>query len=88
MAEQHNFIFEGSTSQWARLGHAEHRLLESTGLTVIIHVQHFNRTTVLSIYEPRQFGGECLIEKSFSRWSIDSASDWLAKLTNDYASWK
>lgn len=88
MAEQTKWLFDGSTSQWARLGATERRLTEETGLHVIMTYIHFNRTVLLSVYEPRPDYDEVLIEKSFSRWSIDSASDWLAKLTADYSSWK
>lgn len=81
-------IFDGNTSQWARFGHAERRLLDEAGLTAIMHHDMLRQCMVISVYEPHPDGDVCLVEKSFSRWSIDSASDWLAKLTNDYASWK
>uniref|UniRef100_A0AAU8BTI2 Uncharacterized protein n=1 Tax=Klebsiella phage PMBT12 TaxID=3137283 RepID=A0AAU8BTI2_9VIRU len=42
-------------------------------------------TVVFNVFEPR---GSLLISKRFSQWSIDSASDWLAKLMVDYSSWK
>ncbi len=88
MAEQTKWLFEGSTSQWSRLGHTERRLMDETGLRVIMTYRPFNRTVLFSVYEPRPDYDEVLVEKAFSRWSIDSASDWLAKLTTDYASWK
>ena len=78
-------IFDGDTSQWSRLGNAERYLMDHTGLTVIMHQDMLRKCTVLSVYER---SGDVLIEKSFSHWSIDSASDWLAKLCNDYASWR
>lgn len=85
MATQTKYLFDGSTAQWSRLGHAERRLLDETMLRVVMAYRTWNHTVSLSVYEPR---GELLVEKSFSRWSIDSASDWLAKLTADYSSWK
>lgn len=85
MAEQTGWLFEGSTSQWMRLGATERRLRDETMLRVVMAYHTWNHTVSLSIYEPR---GELLVSKSFSRWSIDSASDWLAKLTSDYSSWK
>lgn len=88
MAEQTKWLFEGSTSQWSRLGHTERRLMDETGLRVIMTYHPFNRTVLLSVYEPRPDYDEVLVEKSFSRWSIDSASDWLAKLAADYSSWQ
>jgi hypothetical protein len=88
MAEQTKWLFEGSTSQWSRLGATERRLLDKTGLIVIMTLDWSTQGVTLSVHEPRKFGGQCLIEKTFSRWSIDSASDWLAKLTADYSSWK
>lgn len=80
------YLFDGSTSQWSRLGYSERKLLEDTGLTVIMHFDEMLNCTVLSVYEPRR--EDCLLTKSFSRWSIDSASDWLNKLAADYASWR
>lgn len=88
MAEQTKWLFEGSTSQWSRLGATERRLRDETGLRVIMAYHHFNCTVLFSVYEPRPHHNQVLVEKSFSRWSIDSASDWLAKLTADYSSWK
>lgn len=85
MAINGDYLFDGNTSQWSRLGYAERRLLDETGLTVIMHHDMLRDCGVLSVYEPK---GDVLIEKSFSHWSIDSASDWLAKLCNDYASWR
>lgn len=85
MAEQTGWLFEGSTSQWMQLGAAERRLRDETMLSVVMAYHTWNHTVSLSVYEPR---GELLVEKSFSRWSIDSASFWLAKLTVDYSSWK
>lgn len=85
MAMQTNYLFDGSTDQWSRLGYAERRLRDETMLSVVMAYHTWNHTVSLSVYEPR---GELLVEKSFSRWSIDSASDWLAKLTVDYSSWK
>lgn len=85
MADQTKWLFDGSTSQWMRLGATERRLRDETMLSVVMEYHTWNRTISLSVYEPQ---GELLVEKSFSRWSIDSASDWLAKLTADYSSWK
>ncbi|WPJ50874.1 hypothetical protein [Klebsiella phage 175020] len=85
MAMQTSYLFDGSTDQWSRLGYAERRLRDETMLSVVMAYHTWNHTVSLSVYEPR---GELLVEKSFSRWSIDSASDWLAKLTADYSSWK
>lgn len=85
MAMQTNYLFDGSTDQWSRLGYAERRLRDETMLSVVMAYHTWNHTVSLSVYEPR---GELLVEKSFSRWSIDSESDWLAKLTADYSSWK
>lgn len=85
MAEHNKWLFDGSTSQWMRLGATERRLRDETMLSVVMAYHTWNHTVSLSVYEPR---GELLVEKSFSRWSIDSASDWLAKLTADYSSWK
>lgn len=85
MAEQTKWMFDGSTSQWMRLGATERRLRDETMLSVVMAYHTWNHTVSLSVYEPR---GELLVEKSFSRWSIDSASFWLAKLTADYSSWK
>lgn len=85
MAEQNKWLFDGSTSQWSRLGHTERRLLDETGLHVVMLEDPFTLCVSIHVYEPR---GELLLSKSFSRWSIDSASDWLAKLTSDYSSWK
>ncbi|WJE88608.1 dGTPase inhibitor [Klebsiella phage Kpn17] len=85
MAMQTNYLFDGSTDQWSRLGYAERRLRDETMLSVVMAYHTWNHTVSLSVYEPR---GELLVSKSFSRWSIDSASDWLAKLTADYSSWK
>ena len=85
MAMQTNYLFDGSTDQWSRLGYAERRLRDETMLSVVMAYHTWNHTVSLSVYEPR---GELLVSKSFSRWSIDSASDWLAKLTVDYSSWK
>lgn len=85
MAEQTKWMFDGSTSQWMQLGAAERRLRDETMLSVVMAYHTWNHTVSLSVYEPR---GELLVEKSFSRWSIDSASYWLAKLTADYSSWK
>lgn len=45
----------------------------------------FTNTVLFNVFEPR---GSLLVSKRFSHWSIDSASDWLAKLTADYSSWK
>lgn len=88
MATEKIWLFEGSTSQWSRLGEAESRLLDEMGLRVIMTYHHFNRTVLFSVYEPRPDYDEVLVEKSFSHWSIDSASDWLAKLAADYSSWQ
>ena len=88
MAVQSKYLFDGSTSQWSRLGHAERRLLDETMLRVVMTYHTWNHTVSLSVYAPHPDGDELLVEKSFSRWSIDSASDWLAKLTADYSSWK
>jgi len=88
MAEQTKWLFDGSTSQWSRLGHSERRLFEDTGLTVIMTQDWSTQGVTLSVHEPRLYGGQCLVEKTFSRWSIDSASDWLSKLLADYSSWK
>lgn len=88
MAEQTKWLFDGSTSQWSRLGATERRLMDETGLRVIMTYRPFNSTVLFSVYEPRRNPVEVLVEKSFSHWSIDSASDWLAKLTSDYSSWK
>lgn len=85
MAEQTGWMFDGSTSQWMQLGAAERRLRDETMLSVVMAYHTWNHTVSLSVYEPR---GELLVSKSFSRWSIDSASYWLAKLTADYSSWK
>lgn len=85
MAEQSKYLFDGSTSQWSRLGSSERRLLDATGLHVVMLQDMATNTVILDVYEPR---GALLIRKSFCRWSIDSASDWLAKLTADYSSWK
>lgn len=85
MAMQTNYLFDGSTDQWSRLGYAERRLRDETMLSVVMAYHTWNHTVSLSVYEPR---GELLVEKTFSRWSIDSASDWLANLTADYSSWK
>lgn len=88
MAEQTKYLFDGSTAQWSRLGYTERRLRDETGLHVIMAYLSWNHTVSLSVYEPHPDGDVLLVEKSFSRWSIDSASDWLAKLTADYSSWK
>ena len=88
MTEQTKWLFDGSTSQWSRLGATERRLTDETGLHVIMTYLSWNLTVSLSVYEPHPDGDVLLVEKSFSRWSIDSASDWLAKLTADYSSWK
>ncbi len=85
MVEQTKWLFDGSTSQWMRLGATERRLRDEAMLSVVMAYHTWNHTVSLSVYEPR---GELLVSKSFSRWSIDSASDWLAKLTADYSSWK
>ncbi len=85
MAKQTKWLFDGSTSQWSRLGAAERRLMDTTGLHVVMLDDPFTNTVVFNVFEPR---GSLLISKRFSRWSIDSASDWLAKLMVDYSSWK
>ncbi|CAK6596365.1 dGTPase inhibitor [Klebsiella phage vB_Ko_K26PH128C1] len=79
------FIFDGSTSQWSRLGASERRLVEATSLKVDMQHSPMFDAVVVYVYES---DGRLLMAKPFSRWSIDSASDWLAKLTADYASWK
>lgn len=88
MAEQTKWLFDGSTSQWSRLGSTERRLLDETGLHVVMQDNPFTLCVDFLVYEPHPDGDVLLINKTFSRWSIDSASDWLAKLTADYSSWK
>ncbi|QDK04478.1 hypothetical protein KMI1_5 [Klebsiella phage KMI1] len=88
MADQTKWLFDGSTSQWMRLGATERRLLDVTGLHVVMHDNPFILCVDFFVYKPHPDGDVLLIKKTFSRWSIDSASDWLAKLTADYASWK
>lgn len=88
MAEQTKYLFDGSTAQWSRLGATERRLRDETGLHVIMAYLVEPHSLSLSVYEPHPDGDVLLIQKSFSRWSIDSASDWLAKLTADYSSWQ
>ncbi|WNA09234.1 hypothetical protein [Klebsiella phage P79_1] len=85
MATEKRWLFDGSTSQWSRLGAAERRLLDTTGLHVVMLDDPFTNTVLFNVFEPR---GSLLISKRFSHWSIDSASDWLVKLTADYSSWK
>lgn len=85
MAKQTKWLFDGSTSQWSRLGAAERRLMDTTGLHVVMLDDPCTNTVVFNVFEPR---GSLLISKRFSQWSIDSASDWLAKLMVDYSSWK
>lgn len=88
MAEQTKWLFDGSTSQWSRLGSTERRLLDETGLHVVMQDNPFTLCVDFLVYEPHPDGDVLLVNKTFSRWSIDSASDWLAKLTADYSSWK
>lgn len=88
MAEQTKWLFDGSTSQWSRLGYTERRLLDEVGLRVVMQDNPFTLCVDFLVYEPHPDGGVLLVQKTFSRWSIDSASDWLAKLTADYSSWK
>lgn len=88
MMNQPKYLFDGSVSQWSRLGYAERKLQENTCLTVIMTQDYASNGVTLSVHEPRLYGGQCLIEKTFSHWSIDSASDWLHKLASDYASWQ
>lgn len=85
MATEKRWLFEGSTSQWSRLGATERRLLDETGLHVVMLDDLFSNTVLFNVFEPHW---SLLISRRFSRWSIDSASDWLAKLTADYSSWK
>lgn len=85
MATEKRWIFDGSTSQWSRLGAAERRLMDTTGLHVVMLDDPGTKTVVFNVFEPR---GSLLISKRFNQWSIDSASYWLAKLTADYSSWK
>ena len=87
MAKQSKWLFECDFSQWSRLGYTERRLRDETGLTVIMVPHQWNNTVSLSVFQPHPDGDVLLVDKYFSRWSIDSATDWLAKLTNDYASW-
>lgn len=88
MADQTKWLFDGSTSQWSRLGSTERRLLDETGLHVVMQDNPFTSCVDFFVYESHPDGDVFLIKKAFSRWSIDSASDWLARLTTDYASWK
>lgn len=88
MAEQTKWLFDGSTSQWSRLGSTERRLLDEVGLHVVMQDNPFTLCVDFLVYEPHPDGDVLLVQKTFSRWSIDSASDWLAKLTADYSSWK
>lgn len=88
MAEQTKWLFDGSTSQWSRLGSTERRLLDEVGLHVVTQDNPFTLCVDFLVYEPHPDGDVLLVQKTFSRWSIDSASDWLAKLTADYSSWK
>lgn len=85
MAKQTKRLFDGSTSQWSRLGAACGRMIDTTGLHVVMLDDPGTNTVVFNVFEPR---GSLLISKRFSQWSIDSASYWLAKLTADYSSWK
>lgn len=87
MAEQTKWLFDGSTSQWSRLGSTERRLLDETGLHVVMQDNPFTLCVDFLVYEPHPDGDVLLVNKTFSRWSIDSASDWLARLAADYASW-
>jgi hypothetical protein len=88
MAEQTKWLFDGSTSQWSRLGATERRLMDEVGLHVVMQDNPFTLCVDFLVYEPHPDGDVLLVQKTFSRWSIDSASDWLAKLTADYSSWK
>lgn len=88
MAEQTKWLFDGSTSQWSRLGATERRLMDEVGLHVVMQDNPFTLCVDFLVYEPHPDGDALLVQKTFSRWSIDSASDWLAKLTADYSSWK
>lgn len=85
MATEKRWLFDGSTSQWSRLGATERRLLDTTGLHVVMLDDPFTNTVLFDVFEPR---GSLLISKRFNHWSIDSASDWLAKLAADYSSWQ
>lgn len=71
MAEQTKYLFDGSTSQWMRLGATERRLREETGLRVIMAYLSWNHTVSLSVYEPHPDGDVLLVEKSFSRSTSD-----------------
>lgn len=88
MAEQTKWLFDGSTSQWSRLGATERRLMDEVGLHVVMQDNPLTLCVDFLVYEPHPDGDVLLVQKTFSRWSIDSASDWLAKLTADYSSWK
>lgn len=88
MAEQTKWLFDGSTSQWSRLGHTKRRLLDATGWRVVMYGNPFTLCVDFFVYERHPDGDVLLTKKTFSRWSIDSASDWLAKLTADYFSWR
>ncbi|WEU80228.1 dGTPase inhibitor [Klebsiella phage Mera] len=85
MATEKRWLFDGSISQWSRLGATERRLLEVTDLHIVMLDDPFTNTVLFNVFEPSR---SLLISKRFSHWSIDSASDWLAKLTADSSSWK
>lgn len=88
MAGKTKWLFDGSTSQWSRLGATERRLLDETGLQVVMVDDPLTNTVLFDVYEPHPDGDVLLITRRFSHWSIDSASDWLAKLAADYSSWQ
>lgn len=80
-----SYLFDASTSQWSRLGHTERELLEKLMLRVIMIQDEYHNVVTVAVVEPN---GNTLITKAFSPYSIDSVSDWLNKIANDYSTWE